>query len=63
MLSSFDYDLQFDRLTYVTVLLYVSVLLVLYMLTTYCWKFGFNFIYPRINKDTIIMVKTLKTTI
>ena len=34
MLSSLDYDLKFDPFNYVTVLLYVVVLFVLYILTT-----------------------------
>ena len=53
MLSSFDYDLGFDPFNYVTVLLYVVVLFVLYILTAYCCNFDFNFYYPRINKDQI----------
>ena len=39
MLSSFDYNLEFDPLSYVTVSHYVVVLFVLYILTTYCCKF------------------------
>ena len=34
MSSSLDYDLEFDPFNYVTVLLYVVVLFVLYILTT-----------------------------
>ena len=34
MLSSLDYDLEFDPFNYVTVLLYVVVLFVLCILTT-----------------------------
>ena len=34
MLSSLHYDLEFDPFNYVTVLLYVMVLFVLYILTT-----------------------------
>ena len=33
MSSSFDYDLGFDPFNYVTVLLYVAVLFILYILT------------------------------
>ena len=39
MLNSFDYDPGFDPFNYVTVLIYVVVLLVLDILTTYCFKF------------------------
>ena len=41
MLSSFDYNLRYDPFYYVTVLLYVVVLFVLYILTTYSCKFWF----------------------
>ena len=53
MVSSFDWDLEFDPFNYVTVLLDVVVLFVLCILTAYCCNFDFNFYYPRINKDKI----------